>query len=63
MRRDGVPIPFMVETLLPTTPNPNARVTFQEDHAEGGFLAELLQRKSSEGSDRVRKRSPARTRK
>ena len=39
MRRDNVPIPFMVEKLL--HPNPPAKTRFEEDMHPEGFLAEL----------------------
>ncbi len=41
MRRDGVPIPFMVEQLLHPKPAVQGVPTFEEDNPTGGFLAEL----------------------
>ena len=53
MRRDGVPIPFMVEQLL-SSPTAKGGPTFVEENPAGGFLAELAQ-----GTARVKARSPA----
>ena len=39
MRRDNVPIPFMVEKLL--HPTPPAKTRFEEEMHPDGFLAEL----------------------
>ena len=41
MRRDGVPIPFMVEQLLQAKPAVQGVPSFEEDNPVGGFLAEL----------------------
>jgi Rrf2 family protein len=41
MRRDGVPIPFMVEQLLHPKPVVKGVPAFDEHHPLGGFLAEL----------------------
>ena len=41
MRRDGVPIPFMAQTLLPSKPAVPGVPAFAEHHPLGGFLAEL----------------------
>jgi Rrf2 family protein len=41
MRRDGVPIPFMVEQLLASKPAPPTVPAFADHHPLGGFLAEL----------------------
>ena len=46
MRRDGVPIPFMVEQLLHRAPVANGLPAFAEDNVTGGFLAELAELKS-----------------
>ena len=54
MRRDGVPIPFMVEQLLSSPPSPKGRATFVDDNPAGGFLAELAQ-----GTARVKAKVPA----
>jgi hypothetical protein len=55
MRRDNVPIPFMVEKLLgPSTPH-SGQPGFVDDFPLGGFLAELEEAKSNE-----RTRPPAR---
>ncbi len=54
MRRDGVPIPFMVEQLLTSSPAAKGGPTFVGENPAGGFLAELAQ-----GTARVkRKRVP-----
>ena len=53
MRRDGVPIPFMVEQLL-HVPTAKSGPTFVEENPAGGFLAELAQ-----GTARVKAESPA----
>ena len=53
MRRDGVPIPFMVEQLL-HAPTAKSGPTFVEENPAGGFLAELAQ-----GTARVKAESPA----
>jgi Rrf2 family protein len=48
MRRDGVPIPFMIEKLL----HPPVKGTLKEPvegHPEGGFLAELEKMRSGAG--------------
>lgn len=59
LRRDGVAIPFMVETLLVSEPKKSSEISFAEDNAEGGFLAELVKLQSGEmGSS-----APSRTRK
>jgi Rrf2 family protein len=42
MRRDGVPIPFMVEKLLQAPHGPRGGPVFHEEHPEGSFLSELL---------------------
>ncbi len=54
MRRDGVPIPFMVEQLLSSPPTAKGRATFVDDNPAGGFLAELAQ-----GTTRVKAKAPA----
>ncbi len=41
MRRDGVPVPFMMEQLLQTPPLAKEGPTFVDDNPAGGFLAEL----------------------
>jgi Rrf2 family protein len=41
MRRDGVPIPFMVEQLLHPKPAVVGVPSFEEDNPLGGFLSEL----------------------
>jgi Rrf2 family protein len=41
MRRDGVPIPFMVEQLLHPKPTVQGVPGFEENNPLGGFLAEL----------------------
>jgi Rrf2 family protein len=41
MRRDGVPIPFMVEQLLQPKPAVLGVPSFEENNPIGGFLAEL----------------------
>lgn len=41
MRRDGVPIPFMVEQLLHPKPTPQGVPSYDEHNPLGGFLAEL----------------------
>src|SRR5277367_1988604 len=46
MRRDGVPIPFMVEKLLSPSAAPGGLPSFVEDFPLGGFLAELEESKS-----------------
>ncbi len=49
MRRDGVPIPFMVEKLLgPSTPHGMSE-GFVEHFPLGGFLAELEEAKTDKG--------------
>ena len=53
MRRDGVPIPFMVEQLL-SAPSAKGGPPFVEENAAGGFLAELAQ-----GTARVKAQAPA----
>jgi Rrf2 family protein len=60
LRRDGVPIPFMVEKLLHSAPQASAEITFEENHVDGGFLAELLKTESSGTSTprRKQRRSP-----
>ena len=45
MRRDGVPIPFMVEQLLHPKPAAPGVPSFEEDNPMGGFLAELEEMK------------------
>lgn len=57
MRRDGVPIPFMVEQLLHTKPAVNGVPAFDEHHPAGGFLAEL--EAESPGGKPVKTRAPA----
>ncbi|EDY22151.1 transcriptional regulator, BadM/Rrf2 family [Chthoniobacter flavus Ellin428] len=55
MRRDNVPIPFIVEKLLgPSTPR-SGEPGFVDDFPLGGFLAELEESKSDKGT-----RPPAR---
>ncbi len=54
MRRDGVPIPFMVEQLLTSAPVAKGEPTFVEENPAGGFLAELAQETA-----RVKAQSPA----
>ena len=54
MRRDGVPIPFMVEQLLHTPPMAKGGPTFVDENPAGGFLAELAQ-----GTARVKGKPPA----
>ena len=46
MRRDGVPIPFMVEKLLSPAAAAGGVPTFVEDFPLGGFLAELEESKT-----------------
>jgi Rrf2 family protein len=41
MRRDGVPIPFIMEQLLHPTPQAKDGPTFVDANPAGGFLAEL----------------------
>ena len=43
MRRDGIPIPFMVEQLLHPAPREKHGAKFVEENPVGGFLAELAQ--------------------
>lgn len=45
MRRDGIPIPFMVEKLFHPTPRESHGPGFVEADPAGGFLAELAQAK------------------
>ena len=54
MRRDGVPIPFMVEQLLHASPTAKGGPTFVDENPAGGFLAELAQ-----GTARVKAKAPA----
>ena len=54
MRRDGVPIPFMVEQLLHASPAAKGGPTFVEENPAGGFLAELAQ-----GTVRGKAKAPA----
>jgi Rrf2 family protein len=50
MRRDGVPIPFMVEKLFrPGTPE-GLGTSFADENAVGGFLSELEQAKDMTGA-------------
>jgi len=49
MRRDGVPIPFMMEKLLSGSGVPGGVPSFVEDFPEGGFLAELEESKTEQG--------------
>lgn len=42
MKRDGVPIPFIVEKLLHGPAKTSVEPKFSDDFVEGGFLAELL---------------------
>ena len=53
MRRDGVPIPFMVEQLL-SSPTAKGGPAFVDENPAGGFLAELAQ-----GTARAEVRVPA----
>jgi Rrf2 family protein len=46
MRRDGVPVPFMVEQLLHPSPAAKGGPTFVEENPAGGFLAELAEAKA-----------------
>jgi hypothetical protein len=46
MRRDGVPIPFMVEQLLHPKPAPQGVPSYDEHNPLGGFLAELEELKT-----------------
>jgi Rrf2 family protein len=41
MRRDGVPIPFIMEQFLHTAPQAKNEPTFVDANPAGGFLAEL----------------------
>lgn len=45
MRRDGVTIPFMVQTLLNSASRAAREPRFSDEHVEGGFLSELLKSK------------------
>jgi hypothetical protein len=54
MRRDGVPIPFILEQLLPTSPTAIDGPTFVDANPAGGFLAEL-----EDGKTPVRAKAPA----
>jgi Rrf2 family protein len=63
MRRDGVPIPFMVEQLLHSAPVVNGLPAFEEDNVTGGFLAELEGAKSSDDPGRAVRTVAKRTRK
>ena len=51
MRRDGVPIPFMVEQLLEASPRRKGRPACVDEDPAGGFLAELAQ-----GTARVKRK-------
>jgi hypothetical protein len=42
MKRDGVPIPFLIES--PTPSKKSSRHAEPPEFAEGGFLAELFRR-------------------
>ena len=53
MRRDGVPIPFMVEQLLHPAPVVQRRPNLEEENVSGGFLAELEELHSPSRSGRA----------
>jgi Rrf2 family protein len=61
MRRDGVPIPFMVEKLLQPAARTPAGDTFHDGHPEGGFLAELLSDSAGAPRGQVDQKSRGRT--
>ena len=56
MRRDGVPIPFMVEQLLEASPRRKGRPAFVDEDPAGGFLAELAQGTARVNRKRVSKK-------
>lgn len=56
MKRDGVPIPFMIEQLLHPKPQVQGVPKYDEHHPTGGFLAEL------EGAPEVPKRPRSKAR-
>ena len=58
MRRDGVPIPFMVEQLLHPKPATKGVPAYHEHHPTGGFLAEL-EEMTQIGNGSARKRPQA----
>jgi Rrf2 family protein len=60
MRRDGVPIPFIVAQLLPSVPTAKGGPTFVDENPVGGFLAELAQGKAPAGSAARSKRKEPR---
>src|SRR6185503_93252 len=56
MRRDGVPIPFMVEQLLHRAPVVQGLPMFEEANVAGGFLAEMEGAKQVRAPQALRKR-------
>ncbi|MDB6173098.1 MAG: BadM/Rrf2 family transcriptional regulator [Chthoniobacteraceae bacterium] len=42
LKRDGIPMPFILQKLMAPTPTVAGDPTFAEENPEGGFLAELL---------------------
>jgi Rrf2 family protein len=63
MRRDGVPIPFMVEQLLHPKPPMQGIPAFAIDNPEGGFLAELEggsngEKEAGPAKSKARKKGP-----
>jgi Rrf2 family protein len=62
MRRDGVPIPFMVEKLL--QPSPHAKAHFDDDMHPEGFLSELAgMQMAGIGEDAVAGKLPSKRKK
>jgi Rrf2 family protein len=62
MRRDGVPIPFMVERLLSPAAAPGGRPSVIEHDPLGGFLAEFEEAKTDRNSRPAAKRTARRKR-
>ncbi|MES2571784.1 MAG: Rrf2 family transcriptional regulator [Verrucomicrobiota bacterium] len=57
LRRDGIPMPFILEKALAPAPVNSNDPTFAEENPEGGFLAELL--KNAPAPKSVKKRNAA----
>jgi Rrf2 family protein len=63
MRRDGVPIPFMVEQLLHPKPAPQGVPTYDEHNPLGGFLAEMEELKPAAKPARSLSKAPRKAQK